>query len=425
MTDIIITAQNPDHGDVNMIRFNLWTQGKSVLFRGNPLNEVAQGDRAYFQYHGAIWGFAYFDRYDHGSGYNLQGDHWESDHAMYLAPPMHRFDVSVDLRGATHCHGARYVDPTKYSSETIEQLCEQTRFAEARPGWFHPFCNYGAPDPDPFPAALMNVVRASIEEEDFRMGTEADVREFIQDVVLPNRRKAPTYETIAKRVDIDDWDEAIALTLCVLTSDEDKTWTYLPIVRNGGYVYMNGVQMLDLGLDAPTLPEDWIPILEEDGTLLLLDLFDCLGCNDGVIVDPKEGHGLPLVQLLRCPVSGACIAVTNDGYHFNIRPRPKKKAKPAKSKRAGQSKSAKKSAPPAKATKPKRAAGATAKAKTASSGSAKPKSGGFRIGKLKFPASNATGTKPKPKAAKPKPAARKAKPAARKTPKPKAPKRGK
>ena len=404
MTDIIITAQNPKHGDVDQIRCDFWTGGVPVLFRGKPLAEVAQGDRAYFQYHGVIWGFAFFDRYDHGSGYNLQGDPWESDHAMFLAPPMHRFDVPVDLFGVTRCHGSRYVDPTKYSQETIEELREQTRIAEARPGWFRPFCDYGEPDPDPFPTALMNVVRASIDEEDFLIGTREEVREFIKKTVLPNRKKAGTYEAIAKRVDIDDWDEAIALTLCLLTDDGDITETDFPIIRNGGYLYYNGAQMAEIGPVTPSWREVWEPLRDkESGRVILIDLFSHFVLEDPGTFDGEDSPSISVVQLVRTVVEDFEFAVASTGHVIDIVPRARKKATAAKSKKPTKSKSVKKAASPTKAAKPKVS---KPKPPASAAAKAKPKATKPPAGKTAKPKRGAS--KPMPKAAKPKPPAPKA-----------------
>ena len=164
MTDIIITAQNPDQGDIAKLQWFFWGGVEPGLFRGVHRANISEGDRVYLQYHGSLWGFVYFDRYDMYVGKNQQGDKVVKPNTMYLQPPMHRFDVPVDLRKMTTNCGWRYVDSKKYSPETMKELRQQTEIAESRPDWFGPACDFTGPDPDPFPEALMHIVRMRIEK---------------------------------------------------------------------------------------------------------------------------------------------------------------------------------------------------------------------------------------------------------------------
>ena len=338
MTDIIITAQNPEQLDVAEMRRFFWGGLELCVFRGARRADISEGDRVYLQYRGSLWGFVYFDRYDAYMDENMQGDEVLKPNAMYLRPPMHRFDVPVDLRKTTTNYGWRYVDPTKYSPETIRDLHRQTEIAESRAGWFGPGCDFTGSDPDPFPEALMGIVRASMEEGDYLLGTREELVEYIQESVLPFVDDEPLFERIATCVENEDWDEAIALTLCTMISDSGEAYgPVVPIIRNGGFLYCENAQMECLGPPDP----DWVTRLrgvrDENGEVEVMDLFS----NDiyGFAADDED---LEPAQLWRARGTDRTFGVNDVGFIFQLEPRPKRVSRRPAGKSA-----------PTKPTKPK------------------------------------------------------------------------
>lgn len=274
MTDIIITAGNPKHGDVPELRRFLWLGGEPCLFRGARRADISEGERVYLQDHGSLRGFVYFDRYDEYVGEDDDGQEVVKRDAMFVRAPMHRFDDPVDLRGVTANRGWRYVDPTKYSAETMKELRRQTKAAEARPGWFRPDTDYLQPDPDPFPESAMRFVRLVVRDEAFRSTGREPVIEFIKTFIMEAPKGIPTYDVIAEHVRAGDWDEAVALTLCALMDgSEAAVPPSVPVLRNGGYLYCDCAQMECVGeLDSDWM-RSWRLFRNLDGEVFVFDLF--------------------------------------------------------------------------------------------------------------------------------------------------------
>ena len=274
MADIIITAGNPKHGDLPELRRFLWAGAEACLFRGARRADISEGDRVYLQDHGSLWGFVYFDRYDEYVGEDDDGQEVVKRDAMYVRAPMHRFDDPVDLRGVTANRGWRYVDPEKLGPETMSDLRRQTKAAEARPGWFGPDADYLQPDPDPFPDSAMRFVRMIVRDEAYRSTARQSVIEYIKTCIMEAPKGIPTYEAIAERVRADDWDEAVALTMCTLVDGaEAAVPPSVPVLRNGGYLYCDCAQMVCVGELDSGWRRRWRLFRNLDGESFVFDLF--------------------------------------------------------------------------------------------------------------------------------------------------------
>lgn len=317
MTDIIITAHNPDRGDVHELRRAFWAGATPCLSRGARRAGIWRGERVYLHYHGWLWGFVYFERYDVYVGQNEEGEEVVQPDSIHLRPPMHRFDMPVDLRGATPVRGWRYVDPDKLGRKTMKEIRQQTRAAEARLGWFGPEDDYRQTDPDPFPEEAMRVARLTVRADAFRSGGREAVVEFIKGAILGGAAGTPTFDAIAERVRANDWDEAVALTMCGLTDDSDTLLPpSIPIVRNGGYVYYSCAQMVCLGeLDSGWMSK-WQLNRGLAGARCVIDLFR------RVLVEFDQDEAFLEPRLLWRPARGGSFFATNRaGFAFALSPR--------------------------------------------------------------------------------------------------------
>lgn len=317
MTDIIITAHKPERGDVSEIRRAFWAGATPCLSRGARKADICMGERVYLHFHGWLWGFVYFERYDVFVGRNEAGEEMAMPDWIHLRRPMHRFDMPVDLRGDAPVRGWRYVDPDKLGRKTMREIRQQTKAAEARPGWFAPGEDFHQPDPDPFPEEAMRVARLAVRADAFRsVGREA-VGEFIKGAILGARAGTPTYDAISERVRANDWEEAAALTLCGLTDDSDTLLPpSLPIVRNGGYLYYSCAQMVCLG----ELGSDWMSKWQLSrglaGAGCVIDLFR------HVVVEFDQDEAMLEPRLLWRPARGGSFFATNRaGFAFALSPR--------------------------------------------------------------------------------------------------------
>lgn len=302
MTDIITTAQNPEHGDINKFRRNFWHFGSTACWRGPSSVSIAPGEKVFFQFHGYIVGFAYFIAHQNYSGPNLQGLNVNKS-AIYIAAPYFHFAAPVSLHQDTYNHGWRYVEPTRYSGATMTALrAAVTSALHAKP-LYDPTVDYLQPDPDPFSDHIMQYAR-KVEFPGWRI-TKSRVRELLPHLPVATQ----VHKTLSALIEQHDWQEAWVHYVCLLTDDFGGPNRSTPYIRNGGYYYVTGIQAEVLN-SSPTTRVDRLRLVQFEGNVYnSVDLF-----TDMIRFEPDEEEFVKLA--VHSPLEDEHWVISNDGNAY-------------------------------------------------------------------------------------------------------------
>lgn len=316
MAEIIITMQNPKSGDVGHLIRKFWSDGWACFFRGDRRANIQEGERVYFQYFGAIWGFAVFDKYDYYSGDNLQGNHVEKPNSIYLKPPLYKFDDPISLGGQTVNYGWRYVDPSKYSHWMISSLKQSTAAVELEGGWFVPGADYTVMDPDPLSGKhLATAVRVlDLDEPVNQAAKRAIVRDWLS--------CAPSNNSVVKKISrlyrSQKFDESFLLLISLFTDFEGLVWKLdWPYLRNVGFLYTYGLQMVVVDEASTNSGLQWEPDPDEQDNLTIYDMFS----GDEFVLSKKSHtvRSISMRYVARCVVTGFLHAIAWSGHSFRVK----------------------------------------------------------------------------------------------------------